>query len=258
MPSITPAYSFTLDAAGNRTNFVQISSNANLRIDPDFKSPYSDQYIVQFEQELMKDLGLQVNYVHKRGEDYGGWQDIAGQYVQVPYVDSVGTDATGETVMVYRLISDPASRVFLQTNPDGHVHALRRRHDDGDQAHVATTGRACSRWCCRNRKAGSARARASRRPARRAARPASFGRDAAGPNDFVNTDGRLIGDRPVVAKAQLIYRFPWGILGVGQPAAPDRPPLFARSPGQRPRLPGRAADQHGTEHRRPPRRRTST
>ena len=100
VPSITPAYSFTLDSAGNRTNIVRISSNANLRIDPDFKSAYSDQYIVQLEQEVMKGLGLQVNYVHKRGEDYGGWEDIAGQYVQVPYVDSVGTDATGETVMV--------------------------------------------------------------------------------------------------------------------------------------------------------------
>ena len=90
VPSITPAYSFTLDSAGNRTNIVRISSNANLRIDPDFKSAYSDQYIVQLEQEVMKGLGLQVNYVHKSGEDYGGWEDIAGQYVQVPYVDSVG------------------------------------------------------------------------------------------------------------------------------------------------------------------------
>ncbi len=49
----------------------------------------------------------------------------------------------------------------------------------------------------------------------RAARRGTFGREAAGPNDFVNTDGLLIGDRPVVAKAQLIYRFPWGIMAAG-------------------------------------------
>src|SRR5262249_15920072 len=30
------------------------------------------------------------------------------------------------------------------------------------------------------------------------------------PNDFVNSDGLLIGDRPVVAKAQIIYRLPLG------------------------------------------------
>jgi hypothetical protein len=36
-----------------------------------------------------------------------------------------------------------------------------------------------------------------------------------GPNDFVNTDGLLIGDRPVVAKAQLIYHLPWNFLVSG-------------------------------------------
>jgi hypothetical protein len=40
----------------------------------------------------------------------------------------------------------------------------------------------------------------------------TFGREAAGPNDFVNTDGLLIGDRPLVAKAQVVYQFPWGIM----------------------------------------------
>src|SRR5207244_1382126 len=40
----------------------------------------------------------------------------------------------------------------------------------------------------------------------------SFGRDAAGPNDFVNTEGRLIGDKPVVAKANLVYRLPWTVI----------------------------------------------
>src|SRR6185295_16930654 len=43
----------------------------------------------------------------------------------------------------------------------------------------------------------------------------TFGQTAAGPNDFVNSDGLLIGDRPVVAKAQLVYRFPWGIMAAG-------------------------------------------
>ena len=54
VPSITPSYQFTLDATGNRTDIVQVSSNANLRIDHNFKAAYTDQYIVQLEQELMK------------------------------------------------------------------------------------------------------------------------------------------------------------------------------------------------------------
>ena len=31
----------------------------------------------------------------------------------------------------------------------------------------------------------------------------------------MNTDGLLIGDRPVVAKAQIVYRLPWGVMVAG-------------------------------------------
>ena len=74
---------FEFDSDGNRINFAQVSSNENLRVDPDFKNPYTDQFIVGFEHELVKNLGLMVNYTAKRGEDYGGWRDTAGTYVPV-------------------------------------------------------------------------------------------------------------------------------------------------------------------------------
>ena len=60
----------------------------------------------------------------------------------MPYIDNVGIDATGETVTVYRLLSNPADRVFLQTNPDGMYMRYNGVTMHGDQAHVATTGRA--------------------------------------------------------------------------------------------------------------------
>ena len=40
----------------------------------------------------------------------------------------------------------------------------------------------------------------------------TFARETAGPNDFVNTDGLLVGDRPVISKLQFSYRLPYGIL----------------------------------------------
>jgi hypothetical protein len=211
VPSVSPAFSFTVDAAGNRSNLVQISSNANLRIDSNFKSPYSDQTIIQLEQELMNGLGLQVNYVHKYGADYGGWQDITGEYAPVPYIDAAGRDATGQTVTVYRLLSSPASRVFLQTNPAG----LYMRYNG---VTVMATKRLSHHWQAvismvmsksEGRLGSSARASATTAQSSQAG---SFGREAAGPNDFVNTDGLLIGDRPLVAKAQVVYQFPWGVM----------------------------------------------
>ena len=219
VPSVTTLFNFTLDAAGNRTNISPVAA-ANLRIDPNFKSPYNDQYIAQIEQQLMTNLGLQVNYVHKYGQDYGGWQDIAGQYVQIPYIDNQGVDATGQTVMVYRLISNPADRVFLQTNPagmymryNGATFALTKRMSQNWQGVVSLVLSKAE-----GRLASSARFNPRTSQSSLATAPsgsAQFGRETAGPNDFVNTEGRLIGDRPVVAKAQLMYRFPWGILASG-------------------------------------------
>jgi hypothetical protein len=211
VPSITPALEFGFDVQGTPTDFVQISSNANLLIDPDMKAPHSDQYMVQFEQELVRNLGLQVSFAHKRGQDYTGWEDITGQYMQVPYVDNAGVDATGETVMVYRLLSKPADRVFLQTNPAG----MYTRYKG---ATFQVTKRMANNWLAvfslvlskaEGRLASSARATPT---SSQSSQAGSFGRDAAGPNDFVNTDGLLIGDRPVVAKTQLVYRFPGGVM----------------------------------------------
>jgi hypothetical protein len=211
VPSISPAYSFVLDAAGNRSNFVQTSSNANLQIDPNFKSAYNDQVIVQLEQQLVSDLGIQVNYVHKQGEDYGAWQDITGQYVQVPYVDNVGVDATGQTVMVYKLVSNPADRVFMLTNPDGMYMryngvtftATKRMSHNWQAVYSVVLSKA------EGRIGSSARATSTTTQTSTAG---TFARELAGPNDFVNTDGLLVGDRPVVSKLQLSYRLPYGIL----------------------------------------------
>jgi hypothetical protein len=38
---------------------------------------------------------------------------------------------------------------------------------------------------------------------------AGFGQN---PNDFINTDGRLLGDRPVIIKAQFVYQMPWNVM----------------------------------------------
>ena len=211
VPSISPAFNFVLDAAGARTGVVQISSNSNLRIDPSFKAPYNDQFIVQLEQQVIPDFGIQVNYVHKTGADYGGWQDIAGQYNQVSYADTVGAGATGGNVLVYKLTSDPAQRVFVLTNPSG----LTMRYHG---VTFSATKRMSNNWQAvfsvvasksEGRLGSSARATSTTAQSSLAG---TFGQTAAGPNDYVNTEGLLIGDRPLVSKVQFSYRLPGGVL----------------------------------------------
>ena len=216
VPSTTTQFTFNVDAAGNRSNFTSATPN-NFRVDPDRKNPYSDQFIGQVEQELRQNLGLQVNYVYKRGENYGGWEDIAGTYATVPYVDSVGLEASGQTFNLYRLTSPANLRVFSLTTPLGpDGRGLYSRYQG---ATFMLTKRMSNNWQgvaslvlseAKGRIASSARTGPS---SQQTSAPGTFGQTNASFNDWVNTDGLLAGDKPVVAKAQIVYRFPWDIMG---------------------------------------------
>jgi hypothetical protein len=212
-PSITPRYLFsgTYDASGNPEGLEFVSDNSNLRVDPNFKGPHTDQFTVGIERELFKNVGLLVHYVNKRGERYGGYHDIGGQYVPDVYVDSAGAGATGATIPLQRYVG--GDRVFQLTNPDGMftrfngvtVQLIKRMADNWQMTSSFVWGRSTGR-------VGSSRPNtgASGGPAGSQATTAlTFGRN---PNDFINSDGRLIADRPITFKTQLVYQFPAGFL----------------------------------------------
>jgi hypothetical protein len=212
-PSITPRYLFsgTYDAQGNPEGLELVSDNTNLRVDPDYKGPYTDQFTVGIERELMKNLGLSVNYVYKKGERYGGNQDIGGEYVPAVYVDSVGAGATGATIPVQAYVG--GDRVFQLTNPDGMtsrfngvtVQLVKRMADNWQMTSSFVWGRSTGR-------VGSSRPSTSASFGPAGSQTSTAGLFGRNPNDFVNTDGRLIADRPITFKTQLVYQFPAGFL----------------------------------------------
>ena len=210
VPSVTPRFLFdgTYDAQGNPNNPELFSDNTSLSVNPEFANPYTDQFIVGLERELFKNVGVQLNYVYKRGEAYGGWEDTGGDYVQQPYVDSVGEDASGQTFNVFRLTNDPADRRFLLTNPDnmytrfsGLTFQVMKRMSNNWQL---TTSLVLSKS---EGRIGSSLGSPTANQTGTAG--VNFGQN---PNDFLNSDGRLIADRPVVFKSQLVYQLPAGFL----------------------------------------------
>ena len=98
-PSVTGLYAFdgTYDENANPSNAELVLDNSQLAMDPKFKNPYTDQFIVGYEQEIFHNFGIQANFIYKRGEDYGGWRDIRGVYEPAVYVDDVGAEATGSS-----------------------------------------------------------------------------------------------------------------------------------------------------------------
>jgi hypothetical protein len=174
--------------------------------------------IFSVEQQLMSNLGLQVNYVHKAGYDYPGWQDVGGKYTQVPYTDSAGVGATGNTIMLSKLVTPFSQSVFQMTN----VAGLYSKYNG---VTITGTKRMSSNWqgtlsLVLSKSEGREPSSILGPSSAQSGTSGTFGTIGrggtnGGPNDFVNTDGLLIGDRPVVAKAQLIYHLPWNFLVSG-------------------------------------------
>jgi hypothetical protein len=209
-PAVSPRFAFSglYDESGNPLDLVLVSDNSNISVDPEFRNPYTDQFIIGFEQAINKDLGLSVNYIHKRGERPGGWREVNGHYQRVDYLDVEGVDASGQPISVFQLLSPLDERLFLLTNPDG----MFSRYDGVD---IQVVKRLSNRW---QATAGLTLSKAEGRLGSSLNEPdegtqstaLTFGQN---PNDFVNTDGRLTSDRPVVFKLQVVGELPWGITG---------------------------------------------
>jgi len=220
IPSVTDKFIFDCDpnspcsATSGRSNFAVVSSSDNLTIDHGYKAPYSHQAIFQWEQELAQNFGLQVNYIYKKGYDYPGWHDIGGQYAPFTTIDNTGTGATGGSVTTYRQLTPFSQSVFQMTN----VAGLFSKYNG-----VTFTGtkRMSHNWqgtlsLVVSKSEGLEPSSILGPASAQSGNPGNFGTIGrggtnGGPNDFVNSEGVLIGDRPVVAKAQVIYRLPWGL-----------------------------------------------
>ena len=187
-----------------------VADNSQLRVDRDFKNPYTDQFVAGFERELAKNVGLSVNYVYKRGRHFGAWTDVGGTYTPVTYEDVEGVDASGQSTSPCSAATPiPTESIFLLTNPPEMFTPLQRGDHPAPEAHGGQlAGRRVARVLSRTTgRIGVEQPGPARIEPNSVAR--RFGQN---PNDFVNTDGRLTYDRPVTAKLQFVYMLPAGFL----------------------------------------------
>jgi outer membrane receptor protein involved in Fe transport len=209
-PQVSPLYTGLWDFGASdfdASTLEVVSDNTNQKVDPGYKDPYTDQFIAGFERELFKNLAVSLNYVYKKSRDYGAWKDTGGEYITVPYVDSNGQDATGQSIPVYQLVNDPSERFFQLTNPadmhtkynGGSLQVTKRMSNHWQMVTSLVVSKSEGRLASAKNSPTSAQEGQAR----------TFGQN---PNDYVNTDGLLIADRPVVFKTQLVYELPKGFL----------------------------------------------
>lgn len=185
-PGVTPTIAQYLDAAGNVTSEAVAFNPGQFRVDPNTKAPYTDQYSIGLDRELLPGIGFQTTYVHKDSGNLIGFEEIGGAYQTQTVVLP-----NGQPFEVQALLTGTASQIYLRTNPsqyytkyDGVVFALQRRWSRNWQAGGSYT----LSHARGNMPTGSA-----------------IGRD---PNDFINLEGDLATDRRHMLSLQGAVQLP--------------------------------------------------
>ena len=194
-PGVTPITTTAFDTAtGGYTRLVSVvDPKINLLLDPETKTPRTDEYSIGVDRELGPRMAIALAYIRKNGGNFIAWTDVGGQYVE-----QTRTLADGRALPVFVLANSTASRRFLLTNPDGYsltynglVMVVEKRRSNGWQALASYT---LSRAYGLQASSGATAAD----PQVSTVAPAfptavAFGRD---PNSLTNADGRLPNDRP--------------------------------------------------------------
>jgi len=85
-------------------------------VDKNLKAPYTYQFSVALEREVLRDFSLSATFVYKINKNRIDRLNTAAQYEQVPFTDA----STGNTIMVYNQI-EPLQNFYLITNPGDEI-----------------------------------------------------------------------------------------------------------------------------------------
>jgi hypothetical protein len=142
-PGLTPTTTAAFDPATRQYSRIisVVDPTINVRLDPDTKSPYTDQIGVSIDRELPAQVALTMSYVRKDGRNFIGWTDVAGVYRA-----ETRMLPDGRAFPVFALTNGTAARRFLLTNPsdyffryNGMLVGFEKRWSDGWQALASYT-----------------------------------------------------------------------------------------------------------------------
>ena len=196
VPSISPVYAGTWNFATNAFDNIELASGSSNKIfSADQKPPKTDQYVVGVEREVLKQLTLSVDYLHKRSRDLPGWVDTEGTYVPFTYIDNAGKNATGNALTLYQIMSPLADRRLVFTTPSG-------TRSDVDALSLTATKRMSQKW---QMTTSAVFQHATGDKVEGTSASLNWREFGQNPNDYVNSDGLLGRDRFFTFKTQFLY-----------------------------------------------------
>ena len=203
-PGVTPITTNAFEpATGGYTRLISVvDPRTQLRLDPEIRAPYSDEYSIGVDREVTPSLSASIAYIHKDGSDYIGYEEVGGQYSQ-----QMQPLADGRSVPVLVLVNSTADRRFLLTNPTGFslrynglVTTVEKRLSHGWQMFGSYT---FSRAEGLQVSSGTV---AAGEQLSTLTSSGTFGQD---PNNLTNARGRLANDRPHMFRIMGSLDVPW-------------------------------------------------
>lgn len=197
---------FGWNAATGRHDILQreVDPRGQFTVDPNLKQPFTDQYTIGVDHELVANLAVGASYVHKRARDFLGRVDIASTWAPKTFVDPIA----GNTLAVFNRTSTPQQvRVQLtNTNTSTCTYCTEDFRQRYDGVMFSLTKRMSNRWQAigsvtwskvEGLHGGSSSGQSSA--------VSAFGDD---PNDLLNAYGLLGLDRNFMWKLQASYLLP--------------------------------------------------
>jgi hypothetical protein len=197
---------FGWNAATGQYDILQRVSDprGTFSVDPDLKQPYTDQYTIGVDHQLMNSLAVGGSYIYKKAANFLGRIDTASTWAPASVVDP----EKGNSLTVYNRTSPAQDVRILLTNtgPDTCAYCTEEFRQTYHGVLVSLTKRMANRWQAiasmtfskvEGLHAGSSTGQSSAAGA--------FGDD---PNDLINAYGVLGLDRDIMWKLQGSYILP--------------------------------------------------
>jgi hypothetical protein len=186
---------------GEFEEFFVINPSEEFAIDSDVKDPYTDQFIIGIDREIISDFGLNATFVYKRSKDFLGQRNVGAAYEEIPFEDPL----TGETFTVFNQVNE--SNLFLLTNPSDFHQTYRGLAITATKHYSRGWSLIGSFTVSKNEGLNSG---STESPSSDASSTDNFefGND---PNDLINADGIVWSDRTYMFKVQAVYELPYDI-----------------------------------------------
>lgn len=183
-------------------------TSEDVAFDDDLKAPRTLQYSAGFDHQINDSVAFGVQYIHKDTKDLVGWEILGGVWEQVPFVDPF----TGAQYTLLSQVEVPTLRKGNQ--PGDFPGGENLRYEQTYDGVVFTFDKRFSdRWGFSASYTWSrSEGLIPRMLSQTQFNPFYGSKEGSDPNNYINADQRLQGDRPHMFRVQAVFqRLPWDL-----------------------------------------------